>query len=90
MNSHTYHVISGLPPDLAHDLFEGFAVDIVSSVVIRCIKSGYSYLTLESFNDIIHTFSSTDADKSNKLQPVKTIKPIQGKTDCMYVKCGIY
>ena len=33
-----YHVTSGLPPDLTHDLFEGFAVDIVSSVVIHCVK----------------------------------------------------
>ena len=49
MNCHIYHVISGLPPDLAHDLFEGFAFDRVSNVVIHCIKSGYSHLTLESF-----------------------------------------
>ena len=56
-----YHDTSGLPPDLSHDLFEGFAVDIVSSVVIHCVQSGY--LTLESFNDIIQTFSYTDPDK---------------------------
>ena len=31
-----YYVTSGLPPDLAHDLFEGFSVDIVSSVLIHC------------------------------------------------------
>ena len=64
-----YHVTSGLPPDLAHDLFQGFAFDIVSSVVIHCVQSGY--LTLECFNDIIQTFSNTDADKGNKSQPVK-------------------
>ena len=57
-----YHVTS------AHDLFEGFAVNIVTSVVIHCIKSGY--LTLENFN-ITQTFSYTDADKSNKPQPVE-------------------
>ena len=33
------------------------------------------YFTLESFNDIIQTFSSTDADQSNKPQPLKT-KPL--------------
>ena len=26
--------LDGLPPDLAHDLFEGFAVDIVSNVIV--------------------------------------------------------
>ena len=59
-----YHVTSGLTPDLAHDLFEDFAVDLVSSVVIHCVRS--RYLTLESFNDIIQTFFYTDAEKSNK------------------------
>ena len=50
-----YHITSGLPPDLAHDLFEGFAFDIVSSVVINCIQ----------------TFSYSDAGKSNKPQHLK-------------------
>ena len=65
-----YHVTSGLPPHLAHDFFEGVAID---RVIIHYVQSGY--LTLESFNDIIRTFFYTDADKSNKPQPVK-IKPL--------------
>ena len=50
-----YHITSGLPPDLAHDLFEGFAFDIVSSVVINCVQ----------------TFPYSDAGKSNKPQHLK-------------------
>ena len=45
-----YYALSALPLDSAHDLFQGFAVDIVSSIVIHRVQSGY--LTLESFHDI--------------------------------------
>ena len=45
-----YHALPALPLDSAHDLFQGFAIDIVASIVIHCVQSGY--LTLGSFNDI--------------------------------------
>lgn len=27
-----FHVINGLPPDLAHDMFEGIAVNVLSDI----------------------------------------------------------
>ena len=64
-----FHVTSGLPPDLAHDLFEGFAVDFISSIIEHCV--GAQYFTLEELNDITLTFSYSFLDKSNKPQILK-------------------
>ena len=64
-----YHVTSGLPPDLAHDLFEGFAVDFVTQILICCVRA--NYLTLDDFNDKLASFSYCEVDKKNKPQPVK-------------------
>ena len=33
-----FHVTSGLPPDLAHDLFEGFSIDFISNITLRCFS----------------------------------------------------
>ena len=61
-----FHVTSGLPPDLAHDLFEEFAVNFISSIIKHCVDA--QYFTLEELNDIILTFSYSFLDKSNKPQ----------------------
>ena len=50
-----FHVTVGLPPDLAHDLFEGFGVDLVTNVIVHLVKA--QYFNLEELNDIIQTFS---------------------------------
>ena len=42
LNTSSYfHAADGLPPDLCHDLFEGFAVDVISNVIIDCIKDSF-------------------------------------------------
>ena len=56
-----FNTFSWFPPDLAHDLLEGFALDFISSIIF----------TLEELNDIILTFSYSFLDKSNKPQIVK-------------------
>ena len=43
-----FHVADGFPPDLCHDLFEGFAVDVMSNVVIAFIKDGFFDLDMTS------------------------------------------
>ena len=35
MNLSIFHVIDGFPPDLAHDVVEGFAVDLLSNILVR-------------------------------------------------------
>ena len=50
-----FHVTVGLPPDLAHDLFEAFEVDLVTNVIVHLVKA--QYYNLDDLNDIIQTFS---------------------------------
>ena len=45
-----FHVTAGLSPDLAHDLFEGFGVDLVTNVIVHLVKA--QYFNLEDLNDI--------------------------------------
>ena len=59
-----FHVTSGLPPDLAHDLFEGFAVDFISNIIRHCTL--LHYFTLDELNEIILTFPYSTNDKSNE------------------------
>ena len=64
-----FHVTVGLPPDLAHDLFEWFGVDLVTNV--HLVKA--QYFNLEELNDIIQTFSYSTIDKTNKPKILKVI-----------------
>ncbi len=64
-----FHVIDGLPPDLAHDCFEGFAVDLVTNVIVNFVKKGF--FSLEVFNDRIENFPYATIDRQNKPQITK-------------------
>ena len=64
-----YHVANGLPPDLAHNLFEGFAVDII----ISFIREGI--FELGELNRLILNFDYSESDKGRKPQIIKT-KPL--------------
>ena len=55
-NSLTYfHDINGLPPDLAHDVFEGVAVDVIFHVLIYFVNEGV--LTINEINNNIVNFT---------------------------------
>ena len=60
-----FHVADGLPPDLAHDLFEGLY--IVNSVIVSFVCEGL----FDGLNEIIFNCGS---DKNQKPQLVK-VKP---------------
>ena len=68
-----FHVADGLPPDLCHDLFEGFAVNVISNVIIAFIKD--IFFDFDDFNDIILNFEYSGNDKNSKPQVVKR-KPL--------------
>ena len=68
-----YHVINGLPPDIAHDVFEGVARDLVTGTIVKFVKLGL--FTLTEFNDRITSFCYSELDKRNQPQPVN-IKPL--------------
>ena len=66
-----FRVTSGLPPDLAHDFFEGFAIDFISNIIKHCTL--LQCFTLDELNEIILTFSYSTNDNSNKPQPIRTV-----------------
>ena len=68
-----FHVADGLPPDLTHYLFERFAVDIVSNVIVSFIRE--SLFDLDGLNEIILNFANSESDKNHKPQLVK-VKPL--------------
>ena len=64
-----FHVTIGLPPDLAHDLFEGFGVDLVTNIIVHFVMA--QYFNLEELNGIIQTFSYSTIDKTKKPKILK-------------------
>lgn len=59
-----FHVVSGYPPDIAHDLFEG----IVPVEIAHCLKLLISkkYISLDDINNSILHFPYKWTDKTNK------------------------
>ena len=60
-------------PDLAHNSFEGYAVDIVSNVTVSFIRE--SLFDLDGLNEIILNFAYSESGKNHKPQLVK-VKPL--------------
>ena len=56
-----YHIINGLPPDLAHDVFEGIAVDVLSDCISFFCKN--NTISLEFLNNQISLFDFTKLDR---------------------------
>ena len=73
-----FHVVHGFPPDLTHDLFEGFAIDLTTNVVVYFVQEGH--LSLRELNDAIEQFDYSESDKKNKPQPFKIKSLNQFKT----------
>ena len=55
-----------MPPDLAHNIFEEFAVEVVSNVIISFIKEGL--FELDELNNLILNFDYSESDKGRKPQ----------------------
>ena len=72
-----FHVIDGLPPDLAHDVFEGIAIDIMSQIIRHFVV--HKVLTLDSLNEKNENFEYSHSDKTNKPQPFKVISALRFK-----------
>ena len=71
------HVVEGLPPDVAHDVFEGFSVDLISNTLESLVSQKKIYL--QEFNNILSRFEYARIDKANKPQPLKIISGISFK-----------
>ena len=59
-----FHVTSGLPSDIMHDLYEGIACDILEHILKYCVMS--EFITLETLNKMIAEFPYVGSDKVNK------------------------
>ena len=66
-----YHVINGLPPDIAHDTFKGFATDFLQNLLSYFIQ--LKVLTPEIVNVAISSFNYSPIDEHNKSQVLKII-----------------
>lgn len=66
-----YHVIKGLPADIAHDLFEGVACEIMKHVVKHCVEN--TFFSLEELNEEITSFEFSNIDKSNRPSKVSQV-----------------
>lgn len=66
-----FHVINGLPCDLAHDLFEsGLVCDVIEKVVMYCVQQGF--FSLNFINAQIQEFPYKGNDKTNKPNTLAT------------------
>ena len=72
-----FHVAEGLPPDLAHDVFEGFAIDFMSGIIGMLVEQ--KCFTLQELNNRISTFEYARIDKTNKPQLLKIISIVSFK-----------
>lgn len=59
-----YHVVSGMPPDIAHDLFEGVVCEVMTNVIKYCVMEGF--FSLEDLNEELDRLTFSEVDKSNK------------------------
>ena len=66
-----YHVINGLPPDIAHDIFQGFATDFLQDLLSYFMQ--LKVLTPEIVNAAISSFNYSPIDQHNKPQVLKII-----------------
>ena len=64
-----FHVTSGLPADLAHDIFEGIVPEVLGGVLKQCVINGY--FTMEYLNERIKLFPYNGSDRTNKPSQLK-------------------
>ena len=59
-----YHVINGLPSDIAHDVFEGVVPTYLEEIIGSLVHEGF--FTISQLNEEIRTFPYCATDKANK------------------------
>ena len=65
-----FHVTTGLPFDIAHDLFEGAIPEVIYMTVKHCVQQGY--FSLQFLNSTIKTFDYGQDDVCNKPSPMSS------------------
>ena len=78
-----FHVATGLPSDVMHDLLEGVVCDVVDYVINYCLLSGF--ITVSFLNLQIEKFPYTGCDKVNK--PDSLPDPIKCRQTAAKSRC---
>lgn len=65
-----FHVINGLPSDIAHDLFEGVVCDALEHVITSFVQD--KIFSLNDLEQIMKEFPYKGTDKVNKPRPLST------------------
>lgn len=64
-----FHISNGAPGDLAHDVFEGFAIEFLTDIIVRLVRG--KKVSLTQVNELIISFDYMEVHKRNKPQPIK-------------------
>ena len=81
-----FHVIEVLPSDIAHDVFESLAVDVISDILHVLVKD--KCLTLQKSSIRRATFKQSNSDKAIKQQLIKIIYGSNFKLKRQHVRYG--
>lgn len=82
-----FHVIGGMPSDLAHDFFEGIVPYVMKLVIMHCMRNGY--FTLQYLNEQINGLAYSDFDKTNRPRAVPTTLA-NSKLVSLHLKLGAF
>ena len=80
-----FHCTTGLPSDIAHDLFEGVLKDVISRMLKQYVAQGY--FSIEEFNTILCKFPFMGTDKVDKPSAISTdgnVKQTMCKMWCLF------
>ena len=69
-----FHVVDVLPPDIAHDIFEGVAINIVCNIITGLVCEDKLF-SIDFVNGKIASFEYSQINKRNKPQSFKIIPP---------------
>lgn len=83
-----YHVIDGLPSDIAHDLFEGVIPYVMENVIVYCVTEGF--FNLQFLNEQIENFPYSGTDKTNKPSKVAVTNLGSFKVKQKAVQCWCF
>ena len=78
-----FHVVDGLPPHIARDIFEGVAIDIVCNIITGLVSEDKLF-SIDFVNGKIASFEYSRIGEKNKPQPFKIISPSNfNQRDCL-------
>ena len=83
-----FHVTSGLPPDIMHDIFEGVAVVELHCLLSALIKD-HKLFSLAQLNNKIKKFPYGIPDRNNKPLPLPVTYLSKSSTEALKQNCKL-